>query len=406
MVAALATLYVLQALSPIRLDNDSVVVLRAGARLADGLPADFPNSPLGYSIFIAALDRLGLGGYPVFVLANCLFVGVAIVCIVKLDSKRGGSKRQRWFVPLSLLAFPVIRYMPIATPDTLFLSVAMAAVLAMNEACRSKTIGRRVQLVILALILTAIGITLRIMGVVLIPALLAACFLSMDGRLSLHRSAIRSSVTVALAALAVVMFVAFRLADSFQRYSSEAFLGYIHESAWRAMGNRATENLETIGGLVLNLPQARFGAFLWWFLAAGAAGVAVVLGVVRVERPRTPAGVYLATSIVLLILWPYNTPRLWLPIVPLLIAYLESAPLRFTPGPVSRWMMRGYLACFVAAGLVSLAYTTRITFSGKDFPKVYGLAGGMSAPDPRTGRVDELHNERARALMRRYGHTF
>src|SRR5688500_18742176 len=177
-VVSLAILYLVQAWSPIRLDNDSVVHLRAGSRLADGLHADFPDSPLGYPTFIAILDRLGLGSYAVFVLANCAFVGISLVCTHYLIRDRLPSGHWGWFVPLTLLTFPVIRYMPMALPEVMFMAVALLAVVAMTAATKRDGVTARIGYILVALALTVVAISLRIMGFVLVPPLLATCFLA------------------------------------------------------------------------------------------------------------------------------------------------------------------------------------------------------------------------------------
>jgi hypothetical protein len=164
--------------------------------------------------------------------------------------------------------------------------------------------------------------------------------------------------------------------------------------------------METLGAVFLNIPWTQFRAYSTWWTVAGLAGVALILTAVRVKLPRTPAGVYLMSFIAILLLWPYTTLRLWMPIIPLIIGYLGSAQLRFKAGIGWRCFMIVYVAWFAIAGLAALAYTTRITLSGDDFAKLYGQAGGMSAPDRATGRIDTLHNRRVLDLMNRYGNPF
>jgi hypothetical protein len=404
-VAGLGTLYLLQAISPIRLDNDSVVHLRTGARLADGYASDVTSSPLGYPAFIAMLDRLGLGMSFVFVLANCAFTALGLVCASHLFRDRRANRRS-WVVPLTMLAFLVIRYLPMPLPETMFFGVSLAAVAAMNASSARESAAGRVRLLCVALVLTAAAITLRMMGFVLVPALLFACFLSAHrGRAALAKVTSPEWVFVS-ASLIVIALVAFALGDSFERYSSEAGLIYLHGDLWGQMWRHVQGLLWTIGALVINLPWTQFQPYRSAFLFAGLVAVVWIFSTVRFRLPRTPAAVYLVSFLVLLVLWPYNAQRLWLPIVPLLIGYAERASFRFTPGRKWRLFVRAYVAWFAFAGLGALAYTTRITFSGNDFSKVYGKAGGMSFPDPRTGKIDTLHNHRARELQRRYGNPF
>ena len=407
-IAALAVLYVIQALSPMRVDNDSVVLLRAGVRMASGLSADFQSSPLGYPAFIAVLDRLGIASYPVFVLVNCAFVLLAVVCTLHLVRDRLDRPGAIWIVPLTLLAFPVIRYMPMPLPEVMFMGIGLAAVVAMDTALKRQEIPARIGWLVVAVILTTIGITVRMMGFVLVIPLFATCFLALNpasGR-GVRTRLTGLQIAFLISTVIVIAVVSVLLVGSFERYASETALKYARLNPLMALRGRVLSTWWSLGSLVTNLPSWKFNRYDTWFIFAGLLGTLVALGAFRFRWPRTPAGIYLASSIAILIVWPYNSIRLWLPVVPLLIAYILTVDLRFTPGVKWRVFTRAYLVGFVVTGLATLAYTTRITFSGKNFPNVYGLNGGMSAPDPTTGRVDSVHNARAKALIERYGRRF
>jgi hypothetical protein len=404
-VSVLGALYLLQAVSPMRVDNDSVVYLKMATSLADGATLDQTGLPPGYPAFIALLDSLGLGHSFVFILANCVFIAMGLAAAQYLFAKPK-SGRKSWVVPLTMLAVALIRFVPMPLPESMFFGVSLVAAAVMNAATGT-TGARRVSLLCVALVLTIVAITVRLVGFALVPALLWACF---------HRESRASSPRVAwtwlekwmaTATVLGVAIVAVRvLGDSFRKYSFEAKLMYGHEDQWRQMWGQVLGHLRTIGSVVVNLPWTQFQPYRWDFILAGLVAVVWNLSTVRLRRPRTPAAVYLVSFLALLVLWPYSAQRLWLPIVPLLIGYLESASFRFTPGRKWKAFVRLYVAWFVFAGLGALAYTTRITLSGKDFSKVYGKAGGMSFPDRTTGRVDTLHNHRARELLKRYGNPF
>jgi hypothetical protein len=404
-VSVLGALYLLQAVSPLRLDNDSVVYLRMATSLADGTALDRTGLPPGYPALIAILDSLGLGRSFVFVLVNCAFIAMGLAAAQYLFAKPE-SGRKSWVVPLTMLAVALIRYLPMPLPESMFFGISMVAVAAMSAATGT-TGRRRVLLLCAALVVTIVAITVRLVGFALVPALLWACF---------HRESRASSPRVAwtwlekwmtaATLLGVAIVAALLLGDSFRKYSFEAKLKYLHEDLWAQMWNHVQGLLWTIGSVVVNVPWTQFSPYRPAFLFAGLVAVVWIFSTVRLRLPRTPAAVYLVSFLVLLVLWPYDALRLWLPIVPLLIGYAESASFRFTPGRKWKVFVRLYVAWFAFAGLGALAYTTRITFSGKDFSKVYGKAGGMSFPDHRTGRIDTLHNHRAHELMKRYGNPF
>lgn len=403
-VSVLGALYLLQAVSPMRVDNDSVVYLHMATSLADGIPLDRTGLPPGYPALIAVLDSLGLGLSFVFVLANCAFIAMGLAAAQYLFN-RPESGRKTWVVPLTMLAVVLIRYLPMPLPEPMFFGVSLVAVAAMSAAT-VRTGHRRVLLLCAALVLTIVAITVRLVGLALVPALLWACFHFQGRDLSPRASWTRERRMAAATLLGVAIVTAMVLGDSFRKYSFEAKLMYLHEDLLGQMFAHVLGLLLSIGEVVVNVPSTQFRPYRLAFLSAGLVAVVWIFSTMRLRQPRTPAAVYLVSFLVLLVLWPYNALRLWLPIVPLLIGYMESASFRFTPGRKWEIFVRLYVAWFAFAGIGALAYTTRITLSGKDFPKVYGKRGGMSYPNPKTGRVDTLHNRRARELMKRYGNPF
>src|SRR5437868_3003277 len=98
-IGAFAAGYLLQTASALRLDSDSVVYLYAGSRVADGA-APGVDVPLGYSFFLAALDRAGIASSFFFVLANCAFLALGLFCVWHLASKSYPLDR-RWLLLLT-----------------------------------------------------------------------------------------------------------------------------------------------------------------------------------------------------------------------------------------------------------------------------------------------------------------
>ena len=404
-VSVLGILYLLQSISPMRLDNDSVVYLRMATSIADGIRIEATGLPPGYPTFIAALDGLGLGRSFVFVLMNCVFIAIGLAC-VQFIFRQSRAGRISWVVPLSMLSAVFIRYLPMPLPELMFFGVSMAAVAAMTAAVSSDG-KRRLWLLGAAIVLTIVAITVRLVGFALVPAVLWSCFHRRTVLPGKHLTWERSGKWLAAATLVGLTVVALIiLRESFRKYSFEAALGYQDQDVWTQIRFRVQGMLLPIGELTINVPFTRFPAYRPAFIVAGLGTRVWIVGSLRIRLPRTPAGIYMVSFFLLLVLWPYNVLRLWLPIVPLLIGNLEGASPRFERGPRWKLFTRSYLAWYTFAAACALGYTTSITLSGKNFPNVYGQAGGMSAPDPTTGKIDVLHDQRARELMKRYGNPF
>ena len=153
--------------------------------------------------------------------------------------------------------------------------------------------------------------------------------------------------------------------------------------------------LTEFGELICNCPMSKIPNALHvvvpWiglFLA-----VSTILGLASKWKGIGPTEVYLLSYIVVLLAWPFYDTRLWLPVIPLLIAYSTLAVNRLRlPKPV----VAVYCIVFAALGFTAIVYSTRISFSGSEFPNRYGdgtlrpayCAVFQSCPD--NGASDEL----------------
>jgi hypothetical protein len=92
-----------------------------------------------------------------------------------------------------------------------------------------------------------------------------------------------------------------------------------------------------------------------------------------------PLSLYFLAYTALMCVWPFYDPRFWLPLLPLmavmLLATLGDLQNRWS---VVRLACQSYLICFFLLGLVALAFSTRISLSGRDFSELY---------DDGTGRM-------------------
>lgn len=398
--AALVFLYLIQSLSPLRLDTDSVLYLYTARGIADGTWSGSSVVPVGYPAFVAVLDRLGLGNGFVLILANCAFSFIGAYSARHIFSAQA-NRRIVWIVPLTLLSVAFIRNATYPLPEAMFLACSMSALAVMTSATRARGM-RKGRMLGIAFILTLISVLVRVPGIALVPAFAWACIANSgaDGY-SIVRTP-RRLWTVAIGVIAIAAAGIILLGGSLARYATEAAIQYLDPNFLYEMRIHATGTLEALGDVVLNLPSTQFREFWKVFAIAGVVGVAGSILVFRVRRPTSPAGVFLAGFVFLHILWPYTALRLWMPVIPLLIGYLLTTPLRFPSGVVSRTVRRAYMAWFVLTGLGALAYTSRISFSGADFPTRYGLRGGFAVPNTKWPDVSRTHNERAKILMKRY----
>jgi len=207
-----------------------------------------------------------------------------------------------------------------------------------------------------------------------------------------------------LLAFAAVILILFR---------NPTVLEYVsHPRYWYVLGglespvvSRIDGMLTGFGELVANVPYSRFHSLRHGFTAAGL--VALVALVLARPRPMRvgPADIYLVVYLAILSVWPYDSPRLWMPIAPLIVAHVVSTLDRVQKHRAGRFFVPAYAAWFCAAGILALAYTSRISLSGDNFARLYGTDGGMATPAhyATDSTQMQMYNARVAAIQSRYG---
>jgi len=378
-LATLSGLYLLQTVTPLRLDHDVVRYFRIAMSLADGLAPPNEGFPVGYPAILAALVRTGLGSSFFIVLANCVFLGVGLRAFWYFTQGRPDIDRQ-CAVLLTMLAIPVIRSIAMPLAEPAYFGLSLLALASMTAAIGPRRPRQALHL-LLAAALIALAVSVRLVGVALIPALILSCFLFARERVAAHPSrrlillAVAGSVVLTIGVCVgvagkVAMLEYVRVAT--ERYSAGALVGHV--------ASRLQFTMLGLGELAVNLPTTRFFFLMPYLPWLGAAFAPPLVVGLREKLQLTPIKVYVASYVAILIVWPHYSTRLWMPILPLLLFHAVVTVRAFVKGPTSLWLVRAYLAFFTLGGIAALAYTTRISLSGDRFPTVYGKAGGMVTP--------------------------
>jgi len=403
---AVCIMYLAQTATPLRLDDDTVDYLRMAAALADGRIVPGLPLPIGYPVILSLLDRAGFASSFHFVLANCLFLALGLFSVWKLLADYPMPVRQA--TPLfTMLAIPVVKSVPIALPEAAFFGVSLLALWAMTAA-RAASPWKRRWLLASAFVCVAAVVSIRTVGLALLPAFFWACAQVPPGRTD-DEHKVRSRGWMIFAGLLTVALIVFV-------WRSEPFLayqGWLRDYYWqgdavRQIVRRISFVLSGLGEIVVNLPFSRLRD---WRLGFGIAGfislVAFAIGFRRARAPLNPARLYLLTYILVVAVWPNPSPRLWMPVIPLLIAEVGRV---ISELPTMRWktaLVGTYAAWFALTGIAALAYTSRISFSGANFEKVYGRRGGLPTVEvdvthPNWGHL-QYYKAEAKKMITRYG---
>lgn len=384
----LAAAYLVQCYSPLRLNLDVIHFVTVAASAADGegfLFKDTPTYyPIGYAALLSGLERIGLGISWAFVALNCLFIAVGVGASYALYRMHFGYARNAalGLCCLVLLSYVLVKHVTLPMSDVPFLgaSLAAVAVIAWAEQYQDR---RRWTLLALGAVLAGGAILIRTAGITLLPALAWACFTNgsplQNGfrRLIRHRRGRLLTAGAALAAVAALFVVLRRFQE---KYVREVF-GFYDGLSWQEGLETIVERLVTWGELFANVPESKLPAFLGALLPfVGFAGLLVLgAGIWARRRRLRSVEIYFLAYAALMLIWPAFTARFWLAVIPLAMGWVGLAFQRFAGarGAAARFaapVLALYLAAFMLLGAAALAFSTRITFSGSDFPQVY--AGG------------------------------
>jgi hypothetical protein len=148
----------------------------------------------------------------------------------------------------------------------------------------------------------------------------------------------------------------------------------------------------------LNVPISKVPTLLQPALwAFGLAAIALIVFLLwRRRLDFGPTEIFLIAVAGILAIWPFRDPRFWLPAMPILLGLAAWAIQSASRPAIWRPFAPAAVGFFVVLGLAGLAYNTRLSLSGDEFPKmfvddylgpVYREAWGLRNPADST-RVD------------------
>lgn len=405
-VLVVCGLYVAQLWTPLRLTGDSIVLLSIASSAADGHGfldhGEKSHYPRGYPAMVMCLERAGAARPWGLVGLNALFLFVAFTC-ANAVARQYFDLRSDWAVTTVLftaLSFALVKHFTLPLTDIPFFGVGMVAVVLLVKA--EKESGLLYYLFwVMALAMSVVGALLRPIAIALFPSLAW----SLGARLGVGK-ALRLNNRVILISVgsAAVLCCAVSVLLLHTKYVQEAVAVFASQGFEHGARNILLYRVHEFGELALNAPASKLGKLsqLVWLMGA----ITIVALVMWFRRCRLGiVEIYVAAYTGIMCLWPYGDTRFWIPVLPLIFAELFSI---LRPWTFTGWKKRAsvlYAAAYMLAGFAALAYSTRITFSGPDFPYRYGdnhlrATYELFYSDPRADRskVDKPALE----ILRRY----
>lgn len=382
-IGLVAAVYLLQVFSPLRLNHDAVRLLsmavnahETGSYLVDGKVEQYPP---GYPYLVKLLLDAGLGSTTWLNLMNLVWLGVG--CWGWYWIGRRQAHLPAWLaglaVLLPLLSWVCIKHAVIPLTDFPYLGISTLALL-FAQRYWSTTDRLAWRDLTMALMLSVAAMQVRTIGIALLAAVGAAVLChpltvkQVPPRLRPgRRILLATGIPLVLLLLVAALTGWIRPSNSSSYlFSVLTFLkGEAEISPWQVLLWRLTELTSVFAnyplpanrGLVIALPGLIVAAGLLYAARAG-------------WNTFRPCLFYLGFYVGILALWPFTDPRFFLPVLPLISLLFVSTIGRFiAESPARLGLGAAYLGLYAMLGLAALGYSTRLSLSGENFARLYGL---------------------------------
>ena len=376
--------YLLQLRTPLRINTDVEALLSLGASLADGKPylylGEPTHFPKGYPLLIAGLDRLQIANTFTFVGMNIAAVALSVWAAFKLLAGEYQLPRTLalGICAVMLFSWCLIKHVTLAQSDVVYIGFSLATCYSISVGA-NETTRRRWLFLGISVVLVTISISMRIVGIALVPALAWAC---LGGYRSILLNALNSKrgllviVPVVLAGLVTAAALATQT-----RYGREFSALYQETGIGKMLEHTLLVRAEETGSLIANFPNTKTVlGNLQILRIAGAVCLALIFyGIWRRRRIWSTTDVYGITYLAIILIWPYEDPRFLLPLLPIMGAWLAVAVLPWVARKQSHaWLAYAMLFWFAVTGIMAMAFSTQISWATTRFPELY--AGGRQRP--------------------------
>lgn len=369
----LAVCFGLQIFSPLRLSVDSIVLLSMAESAAHG--NGFLDSghktvfPPGYSAALAVLLRAGLAHSWAIISLNLLLLAIGLCATYSVLIREFFTNETMVLIlcSLFLLSFVVIRHYPIPLTDIPFFCCAMCCLAVISRAPKTEWNRRFVIHAVIAWILAVAAITVRRIGVALVPPVVF--MVVSNPQLKVFLKTLSRRTKVILAVICVVAGVGTMVIVA--KTSTLADFVVIANMSEFSVVRNCSYRLMELGEVFVNITMSKMPARLHVIVPFIGFGLFLLTlgGLAARRRDARPADVFLICYMGILFAWPYRDARFWLPVIPLLIAY---AALSVKKIRVPRALVTMYCLVFVVIGFIAIAYSTQMSFAGAKFPDLYG----------------------------------
>lgn len=365
--------YAMMLASPLRLTGDAAEYLTLADHRLDAaipVPPEADRLPRGYPILLAALIRLGGTSSAAFVGLNLFMLLLALLAwdFIWRRALALSIVAARICSILVLISWICIKHTAFPLSDITFLGLSSLS-LALCVLAPDQRGARRWSALFLGAIACTAAISVRSIGVALLPPLALAIFFPARGG-NLQQPSLRPAhALLALLVLGLGIWAAAR-----SQYVRQALAMYSEQGVTRTLVQCLSDRAYELGQLFMNVPIAALPANLHRLVPAAGVALLIFLAISLYRRKQLcrPVELYLLCGAGLLLIWPWADPRFWLPFIPAIIGVFATTAASLKAPLIKAG--RTLLICgYCAAGLGALFYNVRLSrLAPEEFARRFG----------------------------------
>ena len=365
-VYILGFLFFLNCFTPLRLHFDMLRYFAIKDCIESKCPPEAdPNDylPYGYTALLLLLSKLGILKSFTIVFVNCLYLFGGLFFIRKIFSY---IRSPFLLFFLILLNWTIIKFVTHPLSELQYLFFSLAGIYAFYIFIQNKNIWY----LLFAFLMAGLAFLTRTVGVSLVAALIVS--LIWEFRKQLLAIIRKNRILVFALLICVIIVLIFSKQLGLNHYTgvmSKQFNDGLrfsdvirwHFSEWGEI------LLNTSRFKVISLLSASLGN--WVFIISGILGIAGFIYICFIKKNNIPYIVkaYLFFYVILLFNWPFQDPRFWVPVIPLIAGVISQHS--FRKERLSRLFFYVWLFVYSGLGMISLVYMTYTSFNKEELSK-------------------------------------
>jgi len=232
-------------------------------------------------------------------------------------------------------------------------------------------------MIIMSLILAAVAFWIRTIGVALIPAILFAVFVpkaELDSMQLIKNYRTYVSLLFLAGVLGLVLYVLAPYTNYEQIIIRLIQTSISESNPIEALILHLNWKLSEIAQIVLNIPISIVPNWLLPLFLLSGGLVALLLGHGFYAQLKTlrHTDIYFAIYALIVLIWHYQDPRFWLPVLPFLLLFFYHGLKHYSHVSFIRLGRKTWISLYIVMGCIAFIYSTYLTFSGEKFADHYG----------------------------------